>query len=292
MKFHCPLYIEQKKILKAYHDTLNEAEKNRQDGDDFGANLLYDIQSKVSDLKKEDLKLKESSSIMQTTSFTATRRWEVDYILKEGRLGKIYSSFKFENKCISELQTEALFGLSMKASLTQKSGMIPMLRMPNIVNGEIDCSQLKYLPRSSAITAKEPEKWLLKKGDFLINRTNSKELVGKSAVFNLDGDYTYASYIIRYRFDTDIVLPEYINILFMLPLVREQIDAVSRQTAGQCNINSEEIGAIHIPVPSISEQQEIIDYYNKTKSGSNKFYEIAENLKLKAMLNFEKAIFM
>lgn len=99
---------------------------------------------------------------------------------------------------------------------------------------------------------------VVKKGDFLINRTNSKELVGKSAIFNLDGDYTYASYLIRYRFDTSLVLPEYVNILFMLPLVRKQIDAVSRQTAGQCNINSDEIGAIRIPVPSIPIQQEII----------------------------------
>ncbi len=209
----------------------------------------------------------------------------------KGKLEKVYKSFKYPSYEISQLQKESLFGLSSKASLTQKDGMIPMLRMPNIVNGEIDCSQLKYLPKSSATTANEPDKWLLKKGDFLINRTNSKELVGKSAIFNLDGDYTYASYLIRYRFDTSLVLPEYVNILFMLPLVRKQIDAVSRQTAGQCNINSDEICVIRIPVPSIPIQQEIIKKYFDAKDGANNYYAKADECKTNALINFEKEIF-
>jgi len=272
-----PSIPEQEQILKVYHDMLDEAEKNRQDGDNFGTNLLYDIQSKVSDLKKKDLKLKETTSIMQTVSFTSTKRWEVGYILKEGLLESIFSSFRYQSYCISQLQTEFLFGLSIKASLTQKTGMIPMLRMPNIVNGEIDCTELKYLPYKDAVTAKEPQKWLLKKGDFLINRTNSKELVGKSAIFNLDGDYTYASYVIRYRFDTDIVIPEYVNIMFMLPIVRKQIDAISRQTAGQCNINSDEIGAIQIPVPDIPRQKKIIQQFQDTQAKIKKLRMQAHN---------------
>ena len=48
-----PSIDEQKKILSDYHEVLDEVEKNRQLGDDFGDNLLYDIQSSVSDLKKK-----------------------------------------------------------------------------------------------------------------------------------------------------------------------------------------------------------------------------------------------
>lgn len=123
-----PSISEQEKILKAYHDTIDESEKNRQSGDDYGSNLLYDIQSKVSDLKKSDLKINEVSSIMQIISFTATKRWEVGYILKEGRLEKIYNSFKYPNYCINELQTESLFGLSVKASLDKEKDMIPVFK--------------------------------------------------------------------------------------------------------------------------------------------------------------------
>jgi type I restriction enzyme S subunit len=250
-----------------------------------------DIQSEISDLKNSKKEKASGTSILKKVPFSAVSRWEVAYILREGKLESVYNSFKCPMYSISQLQTESLFGLSIKASTTQKKGMIPMIRMPNIVNGEIDCSDMKYLPYKCAVTDKEPDKWLLRKGDFLINRTNSKELVGKSAVFNLEGDFTYASYVIRYRFDTSIVLPEYINILFMLPIVRIQIDTVSRQTAGQCNINSDEIGAIRIPIPSIPKQQAIIDKYYSTKDGSNAYYDKAHELREKAASDFEKRIF-
>lgn len=286
-----PFIPEQKKIIKSYHTTFDEADDSIAKGDDFSNGLLYDIQSQISDLKRPEHKLNSASSIIQTVSFADTTRWEVSYILKKGKLESVYSSFKYPAYSISNLQIESLFGLSIKASSMQKKGMIPMLRMSNIVNGEIDCNSLKYLPYKSAATAKESDKWLLRKGDFLINRTNSKELVGKSAVFNLEGDYTYASYIIRYRFNTSIVLPEYVNILFMLPIVRIQIDTVSRQTAGQCNINSDEIGAIRIPVPSIPEQENIIKKYYSTKDVANSYYKKAQLLRGKATADFEKTIF-
>ena len=286
-----PSIKEQQQLLSEYHATLAEADENMSEGNNFCNNLLYDIQAMVSDLKKEEHNLDSSTSIMKIIPFTSTKRWEVDYILKEGRLENIYESFKYESYSISDLQTESLFGLSVKASSEQHKGMIPMLRMPNIVEGEIDCSELKYLPRKAAVTSKEPDKYLLRKGDFLINRTNSKELVGKSAVFNIDGEYTYASYVIRYRFDTEKVLPEYVNILFMLPIVRIQIDTMSRQTAGQCNINSDEIGSIRIPVPPISVQKNIIEKYYSTKDGANTYYDRANELRNKAATDFEKSIF-
>lgn len=287
-----PPLPEQETILKTYHETLDKAEKNIQNGDDFGANLLYDIQSKVSDFKQKTLKKTKKNTIMHITSFTSTRRWEVEYILKEGCLENIYNSFMYGNYCIKDLQKESLFGLSVKASTGMKKGMIPILRMSNVVNGEIDFSELKYLPKQCAVTAKEPDKWILKPGDFLVTRTNgSKDLVGKAAVFNSNGVYTYASYLIRYRFDTTRVLPEYVNIMFMTPLVREQIAVMRRQGGGQYNLNSDEIGAIRIPVPSIPIQKEIIQKYNDTKGGANIYYEKAKKYKEDAQIKFEAEIF-
>lgn len=291
IKAPIPSIPEQGEILKAYHATIAEADDNIEKGNSFSDGLLFDIQSEVSDLKKQEKDNRSGTSIIEKVPFSAVSRWEVAYILREGKPENVYNSFKYPVYSISQLQKESLFGLSIKASATQEKGMIPMIRMSNIVNGEIDCSGMKYLPYKCAVTDQEPDKWLLRKGDFLINRTNSKELVGKSAVFNLEGAFTYASYIIRYRFDTSIVLPEYINILFMLPIVRIQIDTVSRQTAGQCNINSDEIGAIRIPVPSIPEQQAIIDKYYSTKDGSNTYFDKAHELREKATSDFEKRIF-
>lgn len=291
IKAPIPAIPEQERILKEYQAVLDEAHENIVKGDAFSNKLFFDIQSEVSDLNKPEKTMCSANNILQTISFSAITRWEVAYILKEGVLKSIYQSYKYPIRSIEELQVSSLFGLSVKASDSQQQGMIPMLRMPNIVNGDIDCSDLKYIPRTVTVTDKEPDKYLLRKGDLLINRTNSKELVGKAAVFNLDGEYTYASYVIRYRFNTSEVLPEYVNLLFMLPIVRTQIDVLSRQTAGQCNINSEEIGSIKIPVPSLSVQEAIVQEYYSIKSDADAFYEKARLLKNKAKTDFEKAIF-
>ena len=286
-----PSIPDQQKILDAYHTKLNEAEENIKKGNNYNDGLLLDIQADVSDLEIEIKKDAVYSSILQIIPFTSTKRWEVGYIQKEGCLETIYSSFKFQEYCINDLQNESLFGLSVKASLDKKKGMIPVLRMSNIINGELDFSELKYLPADCASTVKEPQKWILQKGDFLITRTNgSKDLVGKSAIFDSDEIYTYASYLIRYRFDTTIVLPEYINILFMTPLVREQIAVMRRQGGGQYNLNSDEIGAIRIPVPSIPIQKQIIKKYFDAKDGAKFYYDSTAKARIEAVENFEKEI--
>ncbi len=292
IKAPIPSIAEQHKLLEAYSATLAEADKNIAAGNQFSEGLLLDIQSEVSDLKPLTQRIHDSSSLLQFVPFAMLDRWEVGSILKEGRLDSVFNSFKYDSHCISELQEESLFGLSVKASPTQKDGMIPVLRMSNVVNGEIDFSELKYLPLKYAVTEKEPDKWLLRDGDYLVTRTNgSKDLVGKAAVFHSNEIYTYASYLIRYRFNTEIVLPEYVNILFMTPIVREQVAVMRRQGGGQYNLNSDEIGSIKIPVPPIPKQKAIIEKYYSAKDGANKYYEKAQALKEKAATNFEKAIF-
>lgn len=287
-----PPLSKQRELLDIYSATLAEADKNIAAGNQFSEGLLLDIQSEVSDLKPLAQRIHDSSSLLQFIPFAMLDRWEVGSILKEGRLDSVFNSFKYDSHCISELQEESLFGLSVKASPTQKDGMIPVLRMSNVVNGEIDFSELKYLPLKYAVTEKEPDKWLLRDGDYLVTRTNgSKDLVGKAAVFHSNEIYTYASYLIRYRFNTEIVLSEYVNILFMTPIVREQVAVMRRQGGGQYNLNSDEIGSIKIPVPPIPKQKAIIGKYYAAKDGANKYYEKAQALKEKAVTDFEKALF-
>ena len=117
------------------------------------------------------------------------------------------------------------------------------------------------------------------------------EELGKAAIFNSDETYTYASYLIRYRFDTTIVLPEYVNILFMTPLVREQIAVMRRQGGGQYNLNSDEIGAIRLPVPSIPIQKQIIKKFFDAKDEAQIYYDAATKCQIEAAVNFEKEIF-
>jgi len=76
--------------------------------------------------------------------------------------------------------------------------------MGNIQHGRPDTSDLKYLH----LNEKDRKKLLLRKGDILVNRTNSAELVGKCAVFELEEKYAFASYLIRLCFNTERANPK------------------------------------------------------------------------------------
>lgn len=107
-------------------------------------------------------------------------------------------------------------------------------------------AEMKYI----AMDDRERKPYLLEHGDILFNRTNSKELVGKCNVFDLPGEFVFASYLVRVRLKNDSgVRPEYLVAYLGSSLGRIQIDAVSRQIAGMTNINAEEIRELVIPVP-------------------------------------------
>ena len=78
---------------------------------------------------------------------------------------------------IEQLLTKIQYGSSKKTS-GDTSG-VPVLRMGNIVEGKIVRDNLKYLPKEHD----EFPELLLNKGDLLFNRTNSRELVGKTVVY-------------------------------------------------------------------------------------------------------------
>lgn len=64
-----------------------------------------------------------------------------------------------------------------------------------IYPGYTDLSNLKY----AVLSPKEVERYCLLEGDILFNRTNSKELVGKTGIWADSCEAVVASYFIRLR---------------------------------------------------------------------------------------------
>ena len=144
------------------------------------------------------------------------------------------------------------YGTSEKAN-TNNDG-VAVIRMNNILDGELDFGNLKHL----RLSKNEMAKLLLKDGDILFNRTNSKELVGKCAVFHAQGAYVFASYLIRIRADSSKANPDFLAYVVNSPIGRQQINALSRQIIGQANINSVELRGLQIPLPPLAVQRQII----------------------------------
>lgn len=154
---------------------------------------------------------------------------------------------------LGSLLTMVQYGTSEKANGQARGA--PVLRMSNIKDGAFDLCELKHVELSDADRAR----LLLSDGDILVNRTNSKELVGKCAVFHESGEYVFASYLIRLRLRQDEADSDFVSFVLNSPMVRRQIGALSRQIIGQANINSQELRSLQIPLPPGDVQRRIME---------------------------------
>jgi type I restriction enzyme, S subunit len=109
------------------------------------------------------------------------------------------------------------------------------------------------------------ERYQLAPGDLLFNRTNSKELVGKCAVFEEEGTWVFASYLIRVRLDRTEAAPHFVAAFLNSDAGRLQIDRLSRRIIGMSNVNAEEIRTLQIPLPPLTRQKELTDRLSEAR---------------------------
>lgn len=146
------------------------------------------------------------------------------------------------------------YGSSQKA--TDDHSQTPILRMGNIQGGEVVMSNLKYLQDREG----DLPGLLLTRGDLLFNRTNSYELVGKTALFRgYELPVTFASYLIRVRLAVRTCNPEYVNLYMNSRDCRQsEIEPELTQQNGQANYNGTKLRNIRLPLPPLSEQNRIV----------------------------------
>lgn len=165
---------------------------------------------------------------------------------------------------IGDIATEVRYGTSKPAV---EGGKYPYLRMNNITSdGHLDLNDLKYID----ITEDEIEKCVVRKGDVLFNRTNSIELVGKTAVFDLLDDMVIAGYIIRVRLN-ERILPEVFSQYMNLEALKNILRSMAKGAVNQANINAQELQSIKVYIPDMGAQKkfiEIKDQVDKSKFSS------------------------
>ena len=172
------------------------------------------------------------------------------------------NSDKTQHKILEfkKLVHEFRYGTSVKSS---NDGELPVLRIPNIVSENINLTDLKRV----SLDKKERYRILLKKGDILFVRTNGNpNYVGRSAVFNLEGEFVYASYLIKASLKKDLVNPIYLVNFLRLPSEQAKVRQKCRTSAGQFNINTEGLGSLHIVLPPISLQNQFASIVEKIES--------------------------
>lgn len=155
---------------------------------------------------------------------------------------------------LDQLAHRVQYGTSAKTSAKKTATSLPVIRMGNIQNGHLTLDSLKYLPADHS----DLHDRVLGNGDLLFNRTNSAELVGKSAVYRQRHmRATFASYLIRCQL-VQGVAPEWVNLVINSRVGRRYVQSVASQQVGQANVSGAKLRQMPIPLPPTAEQLRIV----------------------------------
>ncbi len=146
---------------------------------------------------------------------------------------------------------ETQYGLSINAG---SDGQYPMLRMMNIENGLCVENDIKYVDLSE----KDFETYRLVHGDVLFNRTNSYELVGRTGVYELQGDHVFASYLVRIKTNREKLEPKFLTLYLNSDFGRRQVLAYATKAVSQANVNASNLLRVRLPLPPLEVQQRVL----------------------------------
>lgn len=252
-----------------------------QDPNDEPASVLLDKirQEKERLIKEKKIKRDKNASII----YRGEDNSYYEKILATGEVKCIDEEIPFEVPQGWEWCRASSVILPPKYGTSNKSvgiGSVPVLRMGNIQDGEIDFTKLVYSNNEI-----DNEKYKLQNGDLLFNRTNSAELVGKTGIFRGNRPAIFAGYIILLR--PILVCSDFLNFVFGSPYVRSYCKDVKTIGVQQCNINAEKVSNLLIPIAPLGEQKRIVDkinslsanlsYYNRSQQ---KLDELNDTIRL------------
>ena len=152
-------------------------------------------------------------------------------------------------RVIRDLLESASYGTSEKSATV---GEFPVLRMNNITRtGGMDFTDLKFMN----LDANARSRYLVRTGDVLFNRTNSADLVGKSAIFRETRQMAYAGYLVRLRVNANNN-PEYLSAFLNTDYAKRMLRGMCKSIIGMANINATEVQAMNIPQTPLPLQNE------------------------------------
>lgn len=177
----------------------------------------------------------------------------------------------------------AQYGISEE--MNENNEGYPILRMGNLQSGMIDFFDIKYV----ILPEKKFQQFRLNKGDILFNRTNSFELVGKTAIFEGDMECCFASYLVKITIDSKKAIASFVNLFMNTDIFQKNIKNHAKQSNNQANINAQILLVQEIPLPPLEIQKQIVERFEverkmiESQKGVIKLFESKINSKLASL---------
>lgn len=146
---------------------------------------------------------------------------------------------------------QSQYGLS---TASVNGGKHRIIGMKNIQDGRLITDSCATV----SVSDEEYKKYKLCKDDFLFNRTNSYDLVGKSVLVENDIDATFASYLVRFKLNKQKVDPKFLYYYFNTSKSDKKLKAIATKAVSQANINPTVLQSIfELLLPELPEQRRI-----------------------------------
>lgn len=227
---------------------------------------IADLRIDIPTLPKQQCAVQAISHVNHLISMQNSSAAKLDQLVKS-RFVEMFGTYpnnpmKWETGRIRDIVADVRYGSSRPAV---EGGKYSYLRMNNITyGGELDLSDTKHID----VPENELEKCIVRRGDVLFNRTNSKELVGKTCVYNRNEMMVLAGFIIRVRV-TERVLPEFLSAFLNTDFSKQMLLGMCKAAIGQANINAQELQDIGLYLPPVELQHQFVHF--KAEVDKSKF---------------------
>ncbi|MEG4810197.1 restriction endonuclease subunit S [Microcoleus sp. F8-D3] len=176
---------------------------------------------------------------------------------------------------IDDVVALSQYGTSEKSN-SEKRGY-PVLGMGNITySGHIDLTSVSYVE----LYEKEFSELKLVPGDIIFNRTNSTELVGKTAHWNYNIDAVLASYLVKLKLKKE-VLPDYFVAFLNSKYFKQLLQERCKKAIGQSNISPTLLKEFPMLVPPLPLQEkfaQIVQKFDRLRTQQREADRQAEHL--------------
>lgn len=263
-------------FLKSKTDYLNSLGRGAT-FKEISKSIVESIEIPLPEVKQQKEIAEKFKKLEQLISLRKQQLAKLDELVK-ARFVEMFGTFpanpfRWSTGKIQDVVSDVRYGSSRPAV---EGGKYPYLRMNNITySGKLDLHDTKRID----IPDSELDKCMVRRGDVLFNRTNSKELVGKTCVYNRDELMVLAGFIIRVRVN-ERIRPEVLSAFLNMDFSKRMLIGMCKTAIGQANINAKELQNIDLYIPPIELQDQFVALKNKIDQQKQTVQQSLEKLEL------------
>ncbi len=219
-------------------------------------------------------------------NFKDIERWSHDGILR-AVLHIVDPAPKFATSPLSSVG-KVSYGLQKFPGNRPTSYARPYLAVVNVQRWRLDLNKVKMI----SVPDEDMPKYRLEYGDVLLCEGNSPELVGRGAIWRDEiPDCVHQNHVLRVRLDQTKALPEFVLSVINSSYGQAYFRSKAKRTTNLASINSKEVGGFPLPLPTVPEQQDMIDQLFGGQAAAKQKREEAAKARAKAWTDFETAVY-